>query len=120
MAAFSKWYVTMQCCNFYELHKNFIKKETQPDTFTFALVSNLIHSIIPVAGTNEREPMITKSKSMKDRTFTMFVQCTFFFRPVRKIVIRIIFRVYRTSFKKMNGFIKDSCISSTNNIATCR
>ena len=64
---------SLACARTDKLIQYFKKKKAKPDTFTLALIPDHIHSVIPVAGSNKREPVIAKSKPMQDRTFAMFV-----------------------------------------------
>ena len=50
--------------HFGEPREHFIKEKPQPDAFAFAVLAYQVHAVIPVAGTNERQAVLTKSEAL--------------------------------------------------------
>ena len=102
-----------------EPHEHFIKEESQPDAFALAVFAHKIHAVVPVAGADERQAMLPKSQAPENGPDAMLIQAGRFFRPAGQIIIRVLFRAYRTSFNEMDRLIQYAGIACAQNIAAC-
>ena len=44
-----------------KLHQHVVEEEGQPYAFTFTFVAHGVHAVVPVAGTDERQPVFAKA-----------------------------------------------------------
>jgi hypothetical protein len=63
VAKFDENRIAMQLCNVSELHEHVMEEKAQPDAFTFTLRSHFVHTVVPVAGTHERQAVFAKAKA---------------------------------------------------------
>src|SRR3990170_931118 len=117
LAAFDKGQVTMQACNFSEPHEHVIKEEPQPNAFAFTVFTHHIHAVVPITRANERQAMLSKTKTLHDCLHTMIVQTGLLFRPDGKIIIRVLIGVYRAALNEVDGFIQYTGVSGVQDVA---
>ena len=90
----------MHSCNLSEPHENFIKEESQPYAFTFAMLTHPVHAVVPVTGADKRQAMPAKAEASHDGPHTVIIHTGRLFRQDRKIVIRVFVCVYLAAFNE--------------------
>ncbi len=119
-ATFGEGHVTGLACDLGEPHEHFIKEESQPDAFPFAVLSHKVHPVVPVAGPHERQAVLAGPEASQDRSPAMFVQAGRFVRPGGKIVVGILLHVHRAPFDEVDGFVQHPGIPRAENVTARR
>src|SRR4030042_6564731 len=96
----------MQACNLSEPHEHFIKEESQPNAFAFAVFAHHVHAVVPITRADKRQTVLAKADASHDGPHTVIVQTARLFRPSGKIVIRVLVRVYRAALDEVDGLIQ--------------
>ena len=120
LTALDEGQVTPYVGNLSEPHEHFIKEEAQPDAFTFAVCAHKVHAVVPVTGAHERQAVLTGLEAFQNGSHAVLVQAGRFFRPAGQIVIRVLFRIYRTAFDEVDGFIQHPGVPCAQNVAARR
>src|SRR3990170_7371221 len=63
LAAFDKGQVTMQACNLSKPHEHFIKEESQPNAFAFAVFAHHVHAVVPITRADKRQTVLAKANA---------------------------------------------------------
>src|SRR4030043_1915452 len=106
----------MHACNLSEPHENFIKEESQPNAFAFAVFADNVHAVVPITRADKRQAVYAKADASQDSPHTVIVQAGRLFRPAGKIVIRVLVLVYRAALDEADSFIHTSRVSGNQNI----
>ena len=116
-ATFREQGAATHMCDIREPQEHFVKKETQPDAFAFAVFTHEVHAVVPVTGAHERKTMFTKSKSTQDGAHTMIVERRGGLGTNRQIVVRVFVRLYVAAFDEMDRFIQNAGIPRRGDVA---
>src|SRR3989338_5522577 len=117
LAAFDKGQVTMQACNFSEPHEHFIKEESQPNAFAFAVFAHHVHAVVPITRADKRQTVLAKAAAPHDGPHTVIIQTGRLFRQTGKIVIRVLVRAYRAALNEVDGFIQYTGVAGVQDVA---
>src|SRR5688500_10643680 len=62
-AQVGEWFVLAPPGDGFESYEHVIEEECQPHAFPLAVLADQIHSIVPISGSHEREPVIAESQT---------------------------------------------------------
>ena len=95
-----------------KLRENIVQEECEPDAFAYAFVAYLVHPVVPVAGTDERQAMWTKAQTMSDRPYAMFKQRPADVAARRQIIEGFFFRMKEPAFQVADGSVQHGRVAS--------
>src|SRR6185295_11568390 len=81
-----------------------VKKPPEPDAFAFAILTDPVHSIVPVARSHQGQSVRPRSKASIKRAHAMFIEACRFRRHHRKQVS------FGLVFGKLGRFKKRYCL----------
>src|ERR1700726_3150970 len=96
------------------------KEESKPDAFAFAVPADEIHAVVPVAGSDQRQPMRAASEAMQDCPHAMLIDIRALVGPAWQVIVRVVLRVDRAAFEKVRGFVENRRIAGGQNVAAGR
>ena len=73
-AQFGKRGVAAQAGHGREILQHLVQEEGQPHAFTLAVLADLVHAIVPVAGTDQRQAPFAEAQAVLDGAHAMLVQ----------------------------------------------
>src|SRR5204862_1788715 len=77
-----------------------VKEEAKPHAFAPPVFTHQVHSVVPIAATNQGQPMCTVFPAMTNGPDTMFVKRKRLARGPMSVVIAFLLRSHRASFQK--------------------
>ena len=120
LAAFNKGYVAPCVGHLGEAREHVIQEKPEPHAFAFAVLAHQVHAVVPVAGADERQTVLTEVEAVQNRTDTMVVQACRLFGAHGQIVIGVFIRVYRSALEEVDGLIQHAGIPRGEDIAARR
>ncbi len=119
-ATFGEGGLTLQARHRRELREHRVQEESQPNAFTFTVITHQIHAIVPVTGAHQRQAVFAQPESSLNRSHTMLVQAGRLARPARKIIVRVVLGIERAAFEEMNRLIQHPGVAGRQYIAARR
>src|SRR6202011_5346496 len=117
-AAVCKGGVVVPARQFGKARQHIVKEESEPDTFTPALDSDQIHSVIPVAAPHERQAMFAELQPVFDGANAMVIECGRLSGAARQVIVRFLLRLERPTFQKGYLLIEHAGVPDTRDVAT--
>src|SRR5208283_3223370 len=118
LAAFSEGQIAAPPRRFSEALEHFMREESQPHTFAPALRTHAIHTVVPVAGADERKAVATEAEPVQNGAGAMRVQGVGFRGAPGQVVVRVLLRVDRTSVEERDHLVQHAGVSGAEGIAT--
>ncbi len=103
-----------------ELPEHVVQEEAQPDALALAPHPHQIHAVVPVAGTDQRQAMLTEPQAVPDGAHAMLIQAGRLGGAVGQVEVGIVIGVDRATFQEVREFIQHSGVATACHVAAYR
>src|SRR5690349_12311741 len=95
------------------------KKEREPDAFALPAPPDMIHAVVPVAGTDQRQSMRAEPQTVQDRLHAMHIDGCRFVRSSWQVVVGILLRRDRAALEEVRRLVEHGCVAGGPDVPAC-